>query len=255
MEKDKINGLLIDYIDGLLTGADREAVEAELETRTEVRLRYEQLKEVMGVLDSLRPMEPAEGIEIKFRQYLTGEALKTERRIPLTHAIYRLAAAIALVITGIGIGYWISHQQAHEAELLTLNQKIEQTRALVMDKLGDKQSASQRLVGVNAAYRSDAADAAIIHALIRVMNEDPNSNVRLSAVEALGRFNEEPGVRTALISSLSIQTDPVVQIALIHLMVEIKETGAMKSLEQITHDEDVLPAVRDEAYAGIIKLS
>jgi HEAT repeat protein len=87
------------------------------------------------------------------------------------------------------------------------------------------------------------------------MNEDPNSNVRLAAMDALGKFSNEATVRTALIQSLSTQKDPIVQIALIQLLVKMKEKGVVKQLEQMTKDASTMKAVKDEAYSGILKLS
>ena len=87
------------------------------------------------------------------------------------------------------------------------------------------------------------------------MNEDPNTNVRMAALEALGKFHNQPHVRKALVASLNTQKDPVVQIALIRLMVEMKEKDITKELERISTDEETLQAVKDEAQAGILRLS
>ena len=93
------------------------------------------------------------------------------------------------------------------------------------------------------------------NALIQAMNEDQNTNVRIAALEALGKFHNQPHVRKALIASLRTQKDPLVQIALIRLMVEMKEKGITKNLKRISTDEETLPAVKDEAQAGILRLS
>jgi hypothetical protein len=79
--------------------------------------------------------------------------------------------------------------------------------------------------------------------------------VRLTALEALSKFKNEPKVRQALIDAVSTQTDPVIQIALIQLMVEMKEKSIVKDLHRIIDDEQTMKAVKDEAHAGIFKLS
>jgi hypothetical protein len=38
-------------------------------------------------------------------------------------------------------------------------------------------------------------------------------------------------------------------------MVNMKEKEVIKELEKITNDESSLPAVKDEAHAGILRLS
>jgi hypothetical protein len=58
-----------------------------------------------------------------------------------------------------------------------------------------------------------------------------------------------------LISALSYQKDPVVQIALIQLLVDLKEQSVVDDLKKIVDDEGTMEAVKDEAYSGILKLS
>jgi HEAT repeat protein len=87
------------------------------------------------------------------------------------------------------------------------------------------------------------------------MNEDPNTNVRLAALEALGKFKHEASVRRVLIESLAKQNDPVVQISLIQMMVDMKEKSIIGELEKLTQQKEILKAVKDEAYTGILKLS
>jgi HEAT repeat protein len=130
-----------------------------------------------------------------------------------------------------------------------------ESRKLMMAMLENEQSASQRMTGVSVAFELEKPDDEIVSVLVKTMNEDPNTNVRLAAMEALGKFSTEPTVRRALIHSLSVQKDPVVQIALIQLMVRMKEKGIIHELEKMTKDNSVMKAVKDEAYAGILKLS
>ena len=54
---------------------------------------------------------------------------------------------------------------------------------------------------------------------------------------------------------MSTQKDPVVQIALIQMLVKLKENGVVNQLEKLTKDGSVMKAVKDEAYTGILKLS
>ena len=62
-------------------------------------------------------------------------------------------------------------------------------------------------------------------------------------------------VRKILITALSSQTDPVVQISLIQLLVRMKEKGVVKDLERIVDENKSMKAVKDEAYTGLLKLS
>jgi anti-sigma factor RsiW len=256
MDKDKLESLLIDYINGELNDSDRIMVEGMIHENSDAKKLYDQLKEVMNGLDDMRALTPSQDIARRFDQFLKEEIEKSkETKVVSLTWFYRVAAAVVLIVVGGGVGYWISEQQKNADQLEAMKHELEITRQLVMSRLGDEQSASQRILGVQAAYAVEETDTEIVDALIKVMNEDPNSNVRLAAIDALGKFSADQKVRSALISSLSVQTDPVVQIALIQLMVQMKEKNAVKSLERIIEDDKTLPAVKDEAYSGIFKLT
>jgi hypothetical protein len=156
---------------------------------------------------------------------------------------------------GGSIGYWINKNQQQQHELAELKRQVEENKTMMLTMINNDQSASQRITGVAVAYQLETADDEIVNVLVKTMNEDPNTNVRMAALEALSKFHAEPTVREALVRSLSIQKDPVVQIALIQLMVTIKEKGIMKDLERMTKDKTIMKAVKDEAYSGILKLS
>jgi len=94
-----------------------------------------------------------------------------------------------------------------------------------------------------------------VNALAKRMNEDPNTNVRLAALDALSKFHTEPQVRKVLLDALSTQKDPMVQIALIQLMVQMKEKSVVNDLKKIVEDSESMKAVKDEAYSGILILS
>ena len=129
------------------------------------------------------------------------------------------------------------------------------TKAMMIALLENQQSASQRLQGVNVALTINNADDEVVKALAKRMNEDPNTNVRLAAMEALSKFHTEPLVRKVLLDALSSQKDPVVQIALIQLMVKMKEKSVVDDLKKIVEDNETMKAVKDEAYSGILELS
>jgi hypothetical protein len=258
MENEKLETLLIDYIDGKLTDAERSEVERELMNNAESFKMYEQLKEVIHAMQASAKIEPSAKLRTGFEQLLKEEQaqLKKGKVIFFQPALYRVAAAVALVVIGGGIGFWISNQNRQAEELAAMRREMEATKQALMLMLDNQQSASQRVLGATVAYNEiEKADDEVVNALINAMNEDPNTNVRMAALEALGKFHTQPHVRKALIASLSTQKDPMVQIALIRLMVEMKEKGITKELERISTDEETLEAVKDEAHAGLLRLS
>lgn len=263
MEKEKLEGLLIDYIDGNLNEADRMIVEKELAENQEAVTLYNQLKEVMGLLDNARHVEPSFSLRAKFERSLNEEiqsaeknSVKEGKEIFMKPWVLRAVAGIILVIVGIAIGDKISTQRQHDEAIAKVQQQLEEQKRLMMGMLENQQSASQRVMGATVAYEmKQAPDDEIVNALVKAMDEDPNTNVRLTALEALGKFYQQGHVRAKLIKSLATQKDPVVQIALIRLLVQMKEKEVVNELEKITRDDVMIKAVKDEAHKGILKLS
>jgi hypothetical protein len=253
MEKEKLEGMLIDYIDNKLNSVDRHQIEQLLVRNPEAYKLYEELKEVMQLMDRSARLEPSIKLKNNF-EALLQEELKAEKKtktIFFQPTLFKVAAAVAMLILAGAIGLYIKQQNdliaIHKAEL------DEMKRMMAM--IGNDQSASQRIQGVNVSLNFAKADDAIVEALVKTMNEDPNSNVRLAALEALSRFINEKKVRQEIVKSLSKQKDPIVQIQLIQLLVKIKEKGVVDDLQKIVDDDGTMHAVKDEAYSAIMKLS
>ncbi len=259
MTMENIESKLIDYIDGKLGADEREAVEQQIAANKEVKQMYDQLKEVISQLSSTRAVEPTSKLKHRFDQMLREEMAQLQRpsarQVFFNAGLLRIAAGVVFVLMGAGIFLWISKNQQQQREIARLRFEMDSTKNAMLNMLHNQQSASQRVLGITVAFQMQSADEEIVNALVKAMNEDPNTNVRLAALDALGKFKHEQRIRKLLITSLSSQTDPVVQISLIQLMVEMKERSIVKELEEITRKKEVLKAVKDEAYSGILKLS
>lgn len=131
---------------------------------------------------------------------------------------------------------------------------LHQQKQVLFAGLNDMSSSSERLNAAMKAYQFKDTDKEIVNALVKTMNTDPNTNVRLAALDALSRFYREPYVKQQLVSSLSKQKDPMVQIELIQLLTKMKQTTIVNELEKLTKDENTLKAVKDQAYSGIYTL-
>jgi anti-sigma-K factor RskA len=257
MEKERLEALLIEYIDDTLAEADRKAVEQLLASNEEAKKLYEQLQRVLTSINYSTELEPSASLKESFNQLLEREiaANKKSKVVFFTPSFYKVAAAAVLLVVGGGIGYWVNKSLEREQELAEIKRALEENKTMMMALLSNDQSASQRMTGVTVAYQMPKADDEIIATLAKVMNEDPNTNVRMAALEALSKFHQEPAVRKVLIKSLGTQKDPVVQIALIQIMVTMKEKGVVIELERMTEDASTMKAVKDAAYSGLLKLS
>jgi HEAT repeat protein len=127
-------------------------------------------------------------------------------------------------------------------------------RQTVALSLLSQPSATDRLQGISytAAVRNPSTKT--LAALVETLNTDPNPNVRLAAVEALYLFRNQPGVRDSLVASLAVQDSALVQVALIDLLVEIREERASEALKSLIKNEKLNPDVKKLAEQGIKQL-
>lgn len=147
-----------------------------------------------------------------------------------------------------------STAEISDTETILTSSKSSLVRQAFFSKLSNHTSASDRYSAASSAAEIQKIDNDIIGVLVKTMNEDPNSNVRLAALESLSRFSKEPLVKKQLIKSLSIQKDPVVQIALIELLTAMREHKIIDELQKIANDETTAQPVKDEAYKSLNNL-
>jgi HEAT repeat protein len=164
---------------------------------------------------------------------------------------WQMAAAAALLAVGLGIGLVVRGSGQPPAEVSQLREEVASMRQLVALSLMQQQSASDRLRGVSWSYQVEPSDEEVMNALVTTVNHDPNVNVRLAAVDALRPFTGSPAThlmaRNAVIQALPKQTTPIVQVALIDFLAELKERKAAPELQRLVSDPDIDSGVRKRA--------
>jgi HEAT repeat protein len=97
-------------------------------------------------------------------------------------------------------------------------------------------------------------DDRLLDTLIKTLDSDPDVNVRMAAVDALGRYSDRERVRRALVSSLRAEQSPLVQVSLIDLLIQLREPGVKPVLKSLIEDKDTLEPVKKRARTGLDKL-
>jgi hypothetical protein len=164
---------------------------------------------------------------------------------------FQLASTLALLAFGLGAGFLLSRANGTTARL---SGEVESMRQALSASLLTRPSPSDRIQGVNTSARLKQPDPTTLGLLLQTLDEDPSLNVRLAAVDALYLFSGQPGVREGIVASLSKQTSPILQVALIDLLVEIRETRAVAALKSLTGNDKSAPEVRKRAELGIKEL-
>lgn len=164
---------------------------------------------------------------------------------------FQLASTIILLAFGLGAGFLLSRANGKTSRL---SGEVESMRQALSASLLTRPSPSDRIQGVNTSARLKQPDPTTLGMLLRTLDEDPSLNVRLAAVDALYLFSGQPGVREGIVASLSKQTSPILQVALIDLLVEIREMRAAAALKSLVGNDKSAPEVRKRAELGIKEL-
>jgi Putative zinc-finger/HEAT repeats len=176
-------------------------------------------------------------------------------RAPLAQAAFALIFLAAGFLVGRHIeGDRQNHNNGNTQELAALHKELTSTRQLVALSLLQQQSATERLQGITWSTRVGLADPEILAALLHTLRYDASVDVRLAALDALRRYGDQREVRTGLVDALQRQQSPLVQIALIDLLVELRDADTVQHLKSFERTPNLNPAVRQRLEWGVRQL-
>jgi hypothetical protein len=269
---DRIKEQIPECLAGRLDPAAREKVIDHLDTCSACRGDLAELGVVWRGLETMQELEPSQGMRARFLETLSAYQegyLEAQRRAVYTapvksfwagllpaSPVWQAAFSAMLLIAGILGGRYMLSPRTAEAnpEMAQLKTQVESLRQLVALSLLNEQSPSARLRGVTYSNQIAQPDRQVEQALLHAVNHDSNVNVRLSAVDALAKFTSKPEVRRAIADSLPVQDSPLVQVALMDLLVQIRDPDAAPALRKIAADPGADETVRQRAVANLQKL-
>jgi HEAT repeats/Putative zinc-finger len=255
---------LPEYLSESLSEADELAFTSHLAACDECRAETERLGKLwrgLALLPGTYP-EPAANVRDRFYEALAayrhgmesapkhGFKEKLAALWPRQPA-WQMGISFALLVVGVGVGYEF---RPPNLEVAQLRGEVTGMRQMVALSLMQQQSAGERLRGVSWAYRAESSDTEVLSALLAAVNSDPSVNVRMAAVESLHAFGASPVTRTAIVQAIPKQTSPLVQIALIDLLVDLKATEASTELKRLSADETIDTSVRERAKWALGRL-
>jgi hypothetical protein len=259
MNCEEVQALLPDYYDDELSPITRYGIQKHLKGCAACSKELEEIS-LLFVKMAASPIEiPPESVKEGFYQMLEAEMKKEEKKraswmgkilsIRGFSAWLRIAAILVIFIGGFALGYflrkgWDQHSRQEYSEL---KKQVNDVQEVIMFKLLEQESASERIWGVNYANDMSNPDQRVISAMLKTLNQDKNVNVRLASLYALSKFSDRPEVTDSLVGSLSKQTEPVIQIVLINMLADKKEAKAKKPIEDILSDQKTMKEVKDIA--------
>jgi hypothetical protein len=194
-------------------------------------------------------------LEAARREAAAADRIPWSQRLRAWMPAMPLAAAALVVVVGFGAGFFLGRGGGKgAAQVERLSREVDSLQQQVTLSLLNQSSAAARLQGISLTSRVQEPEPSLIAALLNALDSDPSVNVRLSAVEALYLFSGRDDVRQALRASLPRQQSPLVQIALIDLLVSLKERQSAEALKRLLGDKKIMPEVQQRAQLGIGKI-
>jgi HEAT repeat protein len=174
--------------------------------------------------------------------------------IPRQPAV-QFALVLGVLVVGGFIGYGLRENGAKIDEMAQLREEVRSVSRLLIVSLLQQQTAAERLQGVSWTYKVEDHDPEITGALLQALTADPNVNVRLAALDALSRNLGDPGVRGGLVKAIGKQSSPLIQLAIVDVVVksDIKESG--DALRQILGKPGVDATVRKRIEDALQQLT
>lgn len=167
--------------------------------------------------------------------------------------VFQFGAAVLLLVIGLAAGYRLSRPGG--GSLNRLHQEVQDMRQMLAVSMLKQASPFDRLQGASLSQQITAPDHATLQTLLQTLDNDPNLNVRLAAVDALYLCMNRPGVKDQVLASLAHQDSPLIQAALIDLVVSVRERRAVEALRLLLQDKNLNPQVKQKAVRGIQQLT
>lgn len=267
MDCDTVKQHIPDYLKGSLDNGTRVEFERHIAGCQACRTELGEIERIWFSLGTLKEEEPSPDLARRF--YATLDAYSSvmdssqkkssaiERfdsflgSILPKRPVYQAAAAIVIIAMSVFITNEAGNRKQTEIEVASLKTEMAHMRELLTISMLTQSSAVDRLQALTMSGSIDKPDVTLIDALISTLNTDTNVNVRLAAVDALGRFSDNEQVREALIESLKRQRSPLVQISLVNLLVTLKEERVRPVLEAMIDNQNNAEPVKKTAKKGL----
>lgn len=269
MNCERLEALLPDYLAGSLRHEDEDRFESHIEQCA----RCKEAVVLWNKLAELPQEKPSPALRARFEAMLEAHQQahsEAPRDLLPRHSLLpflagggwmRVAAsaafAVVLLVAGFAAGRYSGGQEKQDLQedLVRLSTEVTGMRQLVVLSMLQQQSASVRLEAVAMGSQSAQMDPQVLAALMQTLRSDSSVDVRLAALNALARQGNQPTVREGLLDALQPRQSPLVQVALIDLLVEMRDRSAVPQLQKVSQDPNLNPAVRQRAEMAIRQLN
>jgi len=158
---------------------------------------------------------------------------------------------VVLLFIGWSSSVWLVPNPSVDNRLMTMSTELKEMKTMMTVALLDHPSPTERIKAVHVFANQTGRDDSVVEKLLKTLNNDPNINVRLVALEALIQFVDNSKVREGLIKAISLQSSPLMQLAMTDAMVGLNEREAVDSLKHMLEQKDLNYTVRGRIERGL----
>ena len=260
MEKRNLEHQILDYLDGRLSAEEMASFETILEKDSTLRQEVEGLTKLLNAFETEERVRPPQRLASTFEKMLDEERKNLVKVVPLDQrkntagfSFLKIAASIALLIGTFLTGRFAGQNEANVSLVEARQEALEYKEATLISLLGNE-SASKRIQGVQLVKEFERPDPEIVTALGEKMLGDENTNVRLSAMEALSTFSYSEQVKSIFIKALETEENPSIQVALIEILGQLQVKKAIGPLKKLLDKEETQPFIKAEINNALPKI-
>jgi anti-sigma-K factor RskA len=269
MKCEEIGELLPDYLQGSLKAEQDNLVEQHIAECADCREEVVIWKKLSLLPVEQPSKELRERFEAVLQAYQTGRSARAasgvagEKRVSgwgwLRSPVGAVAWSAALLVLGVFTGSYLGTKPAHtnndRDEIAAMHTELTNMKQVVVLSMLQQQSASERLQAVSYSRREDQLDPQVMSALVHTLRYDGSVDVRLAALDALSRHGAQPQVHKGVVDALQEQQSPLVQVALIDLMLEWRDPDAAQRLRNFVQTPNLNPTVKQRADWALSRLN
>lgn len=148
------------------------------------------------------------------------------------------ALGIGLFLFGFFAGQ-LFQPNGQQQQIDALAEEIADIKSAKKFNVNLAQSVSGRMKDIQFVRQMESPNAKILQALNQALCNDPNVNVRLSAIESLIHFVNEPDVMEILIKAIPRQTSPIVILELAEVMIQLEEKRSSDAWKELLESGDM----------------
>ncbi len=262
MNCEQVKYQLIDFVDENISDQLMTEIQDHIKGCAACEDDYLETGKLLKAIAAREEVEPSLKLKTNFYKMLEAEKISLDDNKSNDAKVKRMGAkrlkpllklaaqVVVLVALGAALGLQFASKQKQANEVLVLQSEIHSLKQNVSLVALKQPSASERIKAIYEVDKNEYSSE-IFEALINTMNTDANVNVRMASMYALAKYSSNENVRSSLIASLKFQTDPLLQITLINILVGIQDSRAKEPIYDLMNKKSTPDIVKEQAQSGL----